>query len=920
MKTKTRKLFLSLFAFFSLAVTACGGGGGGSSGGGDSSDTSTTSQSETSSGSGGSSSSSSTSSEPEEDTNLYVKVDDEDEEAVELVNGKYTIANVYLTGEEEIQIYVKDISGNAHSIIEDVELDPDSVQYIDVDATEETVSVTAAGTYTFEFTVSDDVYELSIEYVVDPSKVGFAIKIGNTFKALPEVSIEPSETAIDEKFMLEHVALTANQQVSFYVDGEVLPVQSDTEDYVNVNNINEHTVTADTTTPFTIHNNADATVYFKHITNVGYRFWITGFQGESPIPSPWQLHIKRAGNDQSISLVENPGNKGEVMKTGVELQDGDSIYIDMGNSDYRHIEELNGYAAAPLFEADTSDHDNLKLKEGNAGTYDFYIKKEKGEYHDSIVIVQQRSSSVTTTEYAANLGDEFGGDHVVYVYSWGYWGAESNKLTDLSKLPIKSDVNNFVVVSFAEGTTSFDWDEALAKTGDVTPNADPSKIFKIDTYKALPEVTTYHWGDEIEYVNYLDLWRGENNTKTELVPQGENEYKILGVSLEAGDVLSFCVVVDEANEWSKFANVKDESPVYDDFKAHDTVETTEPSYGNIEVVNSGTYSFYVLKHTTAASYKTVYITEYVDRSGWKAYINTTETAVTETGDNDNQIEIKNLQLEAGDEIIFKKTSASLEKGYAQIKDACPAATFFEEGADNVLKVKAGGEGTYEFYVDVTASKAIWIVKQGYVPPVDPTSYLYLVRDGQPDTKLELVPNTATEMKIENTSLQEGDIVSFKVDGDDTWKKYSNMNIGSSMVKTQYIKECTESGSNYGNAIILREGTYSFYVKTDGSNEVWFNYSAIIPSGATTFDLGQNWIWNDEDLVYAKATGGTYDGQWIAVQFVDTYHGALNYGGATSLQFVRVAKGTTIDQVETAPKHNTSTGVNMGTKTVTGWAS
>lgn len=301
-----------MFAFASLAITACSGGGTSSESGGGSSGSETSSQS-------GGSSSSDTSSEATVDTNLYVKVDNEDEISIELDSDTYTIGPVQLTGDEVIQLYIKDAAGTATSVIDKVLVDEESEQYIDVDETNETVSVKNAGEYVFEFTVqSDGKYHLEITKSPDPSEEGYAIKINDEFKSLVVAEKDATgEDDVTEKYKIESLPVKAGDAISFYKDGEVLEVLSDKEDTTNINNINEHSVTTDTTTPFTIHNDATVGIYFKHRVGTnptpydGWRFWITGYQGEPPVPpvSNKTLHIKRGTADTPVALVANPGNE-----------------------------------------------------------------------------------------------------------------------------------------------------------------------------------------------------------------------------------------------------------------------------------------------------------------------------------------------------------------------------------------------------------------------------------------------------------------------------------------------------------------------------------------------------------------------------------------------------------------------------------
>lgn len=396
------------------------------------------------------------------------------------------------------------------------------------------------------------------------------------------------------------------------------------------------------------------------------------------------------------------------MAQGVALQAGDSIYIDMGNNDFRGYADLNNAGAAAYFVDDTEDHHNLKVADGKAGNYDFYIKLDKGT-GSSVSIIKPRSGDVTTTNYVAALGDDFGGTHIVYVHAWGTFGAETYKLTDLTVLPIKSDVSQFVLVSFAPGTTDFDWDTKLTQTGDVTPDTNVSAVFTIDTVGTKTVNTTYHWeGGAVANVNYLDLIRSSLETKHELINHNESEYKLLNVELEVGDVFSFCVKVSEADHWVKHENIKSDTPseIKACFKSH---VAGDLSNGNFEVVTAGSYDFYVAKDGSV-----VYIaasTPSADRTGWKAVVNDADAAITLDTGNLNQINLTNKALVATDKVLFSNSDGTVTMGYDDIKAALPAAVKanFEKGANNEIIVKADCDATYDFYCDLI--EGIWINKQ-----------------------------------------------------------------------------------------------------------------------------------------------------------------------------------------------------------------
>lgn len=501
MKSKTKKLFLTLFMFASLSLAACGGSSGSSSTPAGSSDVSESSSSE-----GSSSSSSSSEVEPaEEVADLYVKVNSQETKIDYLEDFYfYLVEDVQLVTTDVISVYTKDADGEPVAI---------DIAFVDEDSedlmNDECNGVKTDGKYSFTFTYHDEdsKYYLRVERIVDPSQEGFAVRFGesgNDYRALVVAAKDPTgEGDVIEKYKIEELDVFKDGAFSFYHDGTVLPTLSDLESTTSKNNINEHPSVA--TATYTFHNDAtNVGIYLKHRVRTtpepydNWVFWVEGY--EAPVEAPAALHIKRGGVEVAVEdMGVNPGNAGEVCITGVELQENDSVYIVVkGETDsYRKYSDLKDPYLGGLFADDEGDQHNLKVKSGMSGTYNFYVTIEKAtESTKTISASRNRTGTETPTNYALSLG-AFGTDHDVYYHAWGIFGTETIKLTNQSTVAIKEDVYQFLLVAMEEGKPFAWYDSEHLDNGYVTQSTNQTpqagKTLTLDVLGNATTPTTFTW-------------------------------------------------------------------------------------------------------------------------------------------------------------------------------------------------------------------------------------------------------------------------------------------------------------------------------------------------------------------------------------------------------------------------------------------
>lgn len=194
--------------------------------------------------------------------------------------------------------------------------------------------------------------------------------------------------------------------------------------------------------------------------------------------------------------------------------------------------------------------------------------------------------------------------------------------------------------------------------------------------------------------------------------QDESEYYIIGLQFADNDVFKIKMSEDDS-DWRGITALKTGG-------ASANFVDDESNDHNIKVTTGGKFNVYVAVTPDAEGVnqgKSIWIEEYVDRTGWKAVVNGADQAVSNSADNLKQIEIKNVELEVGDTIIFQNADGSKKQGFAQIKETnVKGLANFEAGENNELKATAAG--TYDFYVEISETKGIWVVKQGAADQIE----------------------------------------------------------------------------------------------------------------------------------------------------------------------------------------------------------
>ena len=199
----------------------------------------------------------------------------------------------------------------------------------------------------------------------------------------------------------------------------------------------------------------------------------------------------------------------------------------------------------------------------------------------------------------------------------------------------------------------------------------------------------------------------------------ETEYSVIGLSLAKDDVFKIKMSADDS-DWRGFEDLKTGGA------SANFVEDDSDDTHKIKCSVAGKYNIYVGVAADAEGVnagKSIWIEEFVDRTGWKAVFEGEDQAVVNSEDNIRQVEIKNVEMTAGQKIIFQNADGSVKQGFAQIKDDnAVGLANFQAGANNELQAKEAG--TYDFYIDISLAKGIWVVKHS--TPGDKLSITFTV--------------------------------------------------------------------------------------------------------------------------------------------------------------------------------------------------
>ena len=492
---------------------------------------------------------------------------------------------------------------------------------------------------------------------------------------------------------------------------------------------------------------------------------------------------------------------------------------------YDAFESGTGSAIADFADDETNDH-NVKCLV--AGHYDFYVKVTPVEGKSIWVAEHPHADTsgwkVVKNGEAADAAVNPGNDNELQ-YS-GNLVAGDKILFNNGKEASAEDYKEQGYDQLRNGLDAF----TKGEHNEITIKEDGAYSFYVDLTKTkgiwaqkdgadLPEPTTPpDPGDTVPAHTLRVFSPAEANHA--LTANGDStEYSILNLELAQDATFKF-KMADDDSDWRG----------YDQFKtvgagnaaANFADDGTDDH--NIKVLVAGHYDFYVKVAADADGDnvgKSIWVAvhpEPVNRTGWKAYINDVETAVVNSTDNENQIEIVDLEMQVGDTIIFKKGDA--KQGYAELKvDPANGSAHFEAGANGELK--ALDAGTYNFYVDLSLEKGVWVAKQGDSTPDPEVVPAHTLRVfGEPSVNHALIANAGeTEYSILNLELAENAIFKFKMASDDSdWRGYDQFKtVGDGNAAANFA----DDGTDDHNVKCLVAGHYDFYVKVtadaDGDN-------------------------------------------------------------------------------------------------------
>ncbi|MBE6141882.1 MAG: hypothetical protein E7175_03490 [Erysipelotrichaceae bacterium] len=526
MKTKTKKLFLSLFAFASLAITACSGNNGGSSGAGDSSGSVTTS-SESSSGSN-----TSTTSEADVDTNLYVKVDNGEEQTIayDEDEGTYTIGPVELTTSQVIEIYIKE-DGVKQSALDIIDVEAGSAAYLDVDEDEGTVSVTSDGTYTFVFTYDDGELSLAITKEAEPTPVptksGIYIRgtVVSGWDVDPNYELEVAESSSDRLAYIEGVTFTvgefklgdatwsAGHEWGWEYDSHNTVIGEAAANFKKPNEATNYNI--ECTVPGTYD------LYLKKNNYISIKL-----HDETP-------HVFKAylGSDEITKVPtedqENPSNKAEFVKNVTAVEGALSVKKDDVAMDIYAVDNVPCAAGTKSFDI------------VNTGEHKIYVTSEEQVWIVTPDYPTVRNITATfSSTYSWFLGDP---NVDIYAYYWGTsidagW-VKATFTSSQATFELPNEAEGFLLTRCYKGSTLPDWWVNGDKINRIYNKTEDVVLTASNNYEVPVPANNTNNGP----VRLIKVTRGSNTFNLYANVQGSGdstEYYAENISLQAGDKLS----------------------------------------------------------------------------------------------------------------------------------------------------------------------------------------------------------------------------------------------------------------------------------------------------------------------------------------------------------------------------------------------
>lgn len=558
----------------------------------------------------------------------------------------------------------------------------------------------------------------------DPAAV-YSYKLGEA-DAVEMEEVTTPDTGYSKQYKKDGVALAKDAVLQILADDEPLEFTKDSEDALNKCNLYKDG------SAWKVHNDAaSASIILKLDGDNHWRIWVTGYAADP-----------EAQFDVTFNITENAGEGKAMYVAGdftgwasgalkMEAGEGNawslSIKLEAGEYEYKFVkaDATAGVGEGAVWESDpnreltvTNAAVIINATWENAGGGDpdpdpavpahtlrvfgespvnhaLTGKNENTEYYIENLALAQ--NDVFKIKMSSDDSDWRGFGDVKTV---GTGSAHANFADDGTddhniKCIVAGNYDIYVgVAADADGDNvgKSIWIAVHSEGGDPDPDPDP----------AVPAHTLRVFGESP--VNHA------------LVENGEGEYKLLNLELALNDVFKIKMSSDDS-DWRG----------YDQFKtvgagsAHANFADDGTDDHNVKCLVAGHYDFYI---GVAAdpdgdnAGKSIWVAEHpepVDRTGWKAVVNGVDQAVSNNTENENEIYIKDVELAVGDTIIFQNADGSVKQGFAQLKEvAGNGSAHFEAGTNGELK--ALDAGTYDFYVDLSLEKGIWVAKQ-----VDPST-------------------------------------------------------------------------------------------------------------------------------------------------------------------------------------------------------
>lgn len=844
MKTKTTKLFLSIFAFAALAITACSGGGN--------SDASSNS---------GSSSSSSSSTEPEPGP----EPGPEPEEGTQ-----YTGEVEYGTFAGKVYAYAFDSLGDYVAVEAEIAEDTQATFVLPEDSDYEGLVMVELNPDAEDFDGSDwsEVAKKSLDLdIIDLDPESFSFELRNCVEAGdPDTDLQVWGTnghaggtewgkvgEIDSETYKVSIQLYVGSKISFHIEGEKWL------GYDNFANTNSKLKFARASTES---NDAVSQVRELIEFTINTANDTISIGGEVPVAATYNLvggHNEWGNTDYGKKLHADANDVNHYTSDKIYFEASTPIKVNDGTNWFANASVGNGY---------TIDAEgNVVITDAGNYYINFYVNSESGnhitldrEYNYTVQVGSGEAKALIknttaklypgqTGEYmlqtpltsvAANAAIVFAGSSSIA----GHIGLDGNDTT-----PEDPKYNNAVAVPETSPTE-------FKIRNDASPTEGVQIYLKTWEDGGYSFFVTGGAPLTLGYNLFLD---GVDAGEVSSVEKGDGmlaQYKVTGANLEVGQVLTL----------SKDAEAVDADHFAQDDGPNNNI-TSE-----LKVNISGTADIYLKvwagsgDHSSETYYTVWAGTPEVNLETIKLKKNTddpiTPTSETEVGDN---LKVYKLNLTKDDVVTFTHSAALKPFGFYHYTDH---AVF--EGTEFTAPVT----GTYTFYLNSEYK----IYHDGPVA----TAYKLVGLGGDWSYASGLVLNPDEEGMDKTTTLHQwstGDQSftanqTFKLFNNDTgWIGYSNLeNTGLYRVDGD------------GNIQFKYSGTYKVYLKllTNNTYQIYIYHDAEAPTGETTFTWTDNPninVWANNRNVYAWLFGSTSSlpDKWVSVTVLGDRKVSVNMG-------------------------------------------